>query len=315
MKGRFAPSPTGHIHLGNVWIALLAYASVYKQKGSFLLRMEDIDTQRSSRSLGEELLDDLEWLGFTWDEGPRVGGDNGPYWQSERSNIYDSYIEQWKEDNLVYPCFCNRARLQTIAGAWHEGEHKPFYDGLCRNLSLSEREDKKKSKTPSLRLKMETDHYLFTDIWQKEQRMDVRAGADDIVIKRADGMFAYNLAVVLDDYLMGVTEVIRGYDLLSSTAVQQAIYKTLQATVPRYGHAPLLVDSKGIRLSKRQASITIKELRDCGYSPAMVWGHLARETNLVKLVSQPKAGISLSRLVEQMDEELEFQETHITILT
>ena len=134
MKGRFAPSPTGYIHLGNVWIALLSYVSTKQQKGQYVVRMEDIDTQRSKRELGEALLDDLEWLGFEWDEGPRVGGPESTYWQRERQTYYRDILEHLALEKLIYPCFCNRARLQSIASAPHAGEVVHRYDGKCRHL-------------------------------------------------------------------------------------------------------------------------------------------------------------------------------------
>ena len=129
MKGRFAPSPTGYIHLGNVWIALLSYISTRNQHGTYVVRMEDIDLQRSKHSLGEALLDDLEWLGFEWDEGPRVGGPEPSYWQSERLAMYDEVLQRLEDTNLIYPCFCNRTRLQAIASAPHRGEVVHHYDG------------------------------------------------------------------------------------------------------------------------------------------------------------------------------------------
>ena len=138
MKGRFAPSPTGYIHLGNVWIALLSYISTRQQKGTYVVRMEDIDLQRSKRELGEALLDDLEWLGFEWDEGPRIGGPESTYWQSERQEYYANILDSLAIEKLIYPCFCNRARLQSIASAPHVGEVVHRYDGHCRHIDEEE---------------------------------------------------------------------------------------------------------------------------------------------------------------------------------
>ncbi|MCF0154954.1 MAG: tRNA glutamyl-Q(34) synthetase GluQRS [Veillonella sp.] len=281
MKGRFAPSPTGHIHMGNIWIALLAYISTRLQGGSFLIRMEDIDLQRSKRSLGEELLDDLEWLGFAWDEGPRVSPNGEDYWQSNRYDYYNAVLEEWQEEGRIYPCYCNRARLQSIASAPHLGEHQPLYDGHCRDLSSEERALAALKKAPSYRLRVSDSTLTYQDAWQGPQTYHLRAGLDDFVLKRADGMFAYNLAVVLDDAAMGVTEVIRGADLLEATGQHLYLYKVLGIEPPTYGHAPLLVDGEGHRLSKRQQSITVKELREAGYSPNAIWYHLLSTTGLL----------------------------------
>lgn len=281
MKGRFAPSPTGHIHLGNVWIAMLAWLSVQQQQGTFLVRMEDIDTQRAKRSLGEDLLDDLEWLGLTWDEGPRVGGAAGPYWQSERYSLYEAQVQAWAKEGILYPCYCNRARLQSISSAPHGHEGIAHYDGHCRYLSETECQQLRLQKVPSWRMKVANREYDFTDCWQGTQHAQLWPGADDFIVKRADGMFAYNLAVVMDDIAMGVTEVIRGYDLLPAVGAQLWLYESLGAPAPTYGHAPLVVDEKGYRLSKRQQSITLRELRQSGYSGAMILGRLALAAGLV----------------------------------
>ena len=287
MKGRFAPSPTGHIHLGNVWVALLAYLSTRSQGGDFLIRMEDIDKQRSKRQLGEALLDDLEWLGFDWDQGPRASSDQETYWQSHRYSYYDKILRQWEEEGKIYPCFCNRARIQAIASAPHRGEHRLLYDGHCRNLDSKQRGIMSQDKAPSYRLRLESCQITFNDSWQGAVVTNLVEGADDFVLKRADGMFAYNLAVVLDDLAMGVTEVVRGADLLDATAQQIYLYKLLNQNHPTYCHAPLLVDGQGYRLSKRQASITVADLRTAGYSSRQILGHLVRATGLFKGSGNP----------------------------
>ena len=259
MKGRFAPSPTGYIHLGNVWIALLSYISTRQQKGTYVVRMEDIDLQRSKRELGEALLDDLEWLGFEWDEGPRIGGPESTYWQSERQEYYANILECLELEKLIYPCFCNRARLQSIASAPHVGEVIHRYDGHCRHIDEEEVKMLSAEKDPSLRLSIDSCDIEFIDRWQGVQHIHLESELDDYVLRRGDGMYAYNLAVVLDDIAMGITEVIRGDDLLDTTGQQIYLYKTLQQClysknikVPSYGHAPLLIDSEGHRLSKRE---------------------------------------------------------------
>ena len=247
MKGRFAPSPTGYIHLGNVWIALLSYVSTKQQKGQYVVRMEDIDIQRSKRELGEALLDDLEWLGFEWDEGPRVGGPESTYWQSERQTYYGEILEHLASEKLIYPCFCNRTRLQSIASAPHVGDVIHRYDGHCRHLEDKLIKEFMTSKEPSLRLAVKSCDIDFVDRWQGFQHFHLEGELDDYVLRRGDGMYAYNLAVVLDDIAMGITEVIRGDDLLETTGQQIYLYKTLQSSftskniqIPSYGHCSII---------------------------------------------------------------------------
>ena len=305
MKGRFAPSPTGYIHLGNVWIALLSYISTRQQKGTYVVRMEDIDLQRSKRELGEALLDDLEWLGFEWDEGPRIGGSESTYWQSERQEYYANILECLALEKLIYPCFCNRARLQSIASAPHVGEVVHRYDGHCRHIDGKEVKMLSAEKDPSLRLSIDSCDIEFTDRWQGVQHIHLESDLDDYVLRRSDGMYAYNLPVVLDDIAMGITEVIRGDDLLDTTGQQIYLYKTLKQClhsknikVPSYGHAPLLIDSEGHRLSKRQKSITIRELRDNQWSANRIIGELAIAGELVKANTLHNREISISDLIE-----------------
>lgn len=304
MKGRFAPSPTGYIHLGNVWIALLSYISTRQQKGKYVVRMEDIDLQRSKRELGEALLDDLEWLGFEWDEGPRVGGPEASYWQSERQTYYADILEHLALEKLIYPCFCNRARLQSIASAPHAGEVVHRYDGKCRHLSKNAVDELSSIKEPSLRLAIDSCNLEFYDRWQGTQHIHLEGELDDYVLRRGDGMYAYNLAVVLDDIAMGITEVIRGDDLLDTTGQQLYLYNTLQQCyphknieVPKYGHAPLLVDADGNRLSKRQKSITIRELREQQWSASRILWELAVTGGLIDGDRYTHGEINLSELM------------------
>ena len=304
MKGRFAPSPTGYIHLGNVWIALLSYISTRQQKGTYVVRMEDIDLQRSKRELGEALLDDLEWLGFEWDEGPRIGGPESTYWQSERQEYYANILDSLALEKLIYPCFCNRARLQSIASAPHVGEVVHRYDGHCRHIDEEEVKMLSAEKDPSFRLSIDSCDIEFTDRWQGVQHIHLEGELDDYVLRRADGMYAYNLAVVLDDIAMGITEVIRGDDLLDTTGQQLYLYNTLQQCysyknieVPKYGHAPLLVDADGNRLSKRQKSITIRELREQQWSASRILWELAVAGGLIDGDRYTHREINLSELM------------------
>lgn len=281
MKGRFAPSPTGYIHLGNVWVALLSYLSTRAQEGRFILRMEDIDLQRSRKDFAEAILDDLEWLGISWDEGPRVGSTSASYYQHNRYDIYEEILREWQEKELVYPCFCSRSRIQEIASAPHEGEIRHAYDGCCSRLTLAERLLAEKEKTPSWRMRIKSGEYRFYDLFQGEQVGVLHRGEDDFIVKRADGMMAYNFAVAVDDALMGVTEVLRGYDLLESTFLQQLVLTELQKPLPMYAHVPLLKDSEGYRLSKRQQSITVRELKLQGITRGHILAYLGKLGNIL----------------------------------
>ena len=239
MKGRFAPSPTGHIHVGNLWVAFLSYWSARHQDGEYIVRIEDVDTQRSKPIYADYILEDLSWLGFTWDEAPT--------YQSKRMDIYEIYLQELRSQKRLYPCYCNRARLQEISSAPHQGEAHHVYDGYCltHEPPIGER-------PPSWRFHMENRRGSFQDIYRGTVDYEIQSCNDDIVLKRWDGMIAYHLAVVIDDYEMGVTEVVRGNDLLPVTGHQIVLAQALGFPALQYGHVPMLVDGEGYRLSKRQ---------------------------------------------------------------
>lgn len=249
MRGRFAPSPTGYIHLGNVWTAFLCWLYLRQHQGTVVLRIEDIDEQRSKPAFTEALLEDLTWLGLMWDE--------GPYDQQDRYALYDAALETLRASGRLYPCYCSRARLQAI-GAPHEGEHV-VYDGHCYGLTEAQRQSM--TKTPSWRVHVPAKTISFTDGLYGPQQMYLPTGCGDFVVRRADGLYAYQLAVSVDDGRMGITHVIRGRDLLSSTAQQRWLMSFLGYDVPEYIHVPMLLDPAGHRLSKRQHGITVRDLR------------------------------------------------------
>lgn len=272
IRTRFAPSPTGYIHLGNVWVAFLNWWWTRQHGGRIVLRIEDIDRQRCRGDYVRAMMEDLAWLGLDWDEGPEKEESYGSLVQSRRSLFYRKIFDAWKKDGLVYPCYCTRARLRGIASAPHEGEGRPMYDGRCRNLTDKERE--RETKTPSWRLKADRETISFTDLFQGRKERTLLPGQDDIVLIRADGMMAYQLAATADDGAMGITHVFRGNDLLMSTFDQISLLKKLGYTVPTYGHLPLLVDADGVRLSKRQHGITVRILREAGKMPGDILGKL-----------------------------------------
>lgn len=274
VRTRFAPSPTGYMHLGNVWVAFLNWLWTRQHNGQIVLRIEDIDFQRSKPMYIKGIQEDLSWLGLDYDEGPGHTYFYGEPWQSRRLSLYRQVLSNWEKEDLVYPCFCTRARIRSIASAPHEGDHFPVYDGHCRFLSADERQKLSQIKNPSLRFKMETGRSSFKDLISGLHSYELHAGADDFVVERADHMIAYQLAVSIDDAYMGITHVFRGNDLLSSTFYQAVLIQSLHKKVPMYVHLPLLVDKSGVRLSKRQQGITIRDLRQNGMKPDEIIGWL-----------------------------------------
>lgn len=277
MRGRFAPSPTGYIHLGNVWTAFLAWLQVRQQKGTLILRIEDIDEQRSKPEYTQALLEDLSWLGLDWDEGPGKGGPYGPYIQQERYSLYEKALQELQAKHLLYPCYCSRARLQAI-GAPHEGEHR-LYDGHC--YGMPEEQRRQMDRKPSWRVHVPHVSVSFTDGSYGPFSDYLPRVCGDFVVRRADGLYAYQLAVAVDDGSMGITHVLRGRDLLSSTAQQIWLMEVLGYTPPSYTHVPMLIDASGNRLSKRQQGITVRSLRDRGVQSDAILSALALAGGLV----------------------------------
>ena len=256
--GRFAPSPSGRIHLGNLLCCLLAWLSTRQKGGKVVLRIEDLDTARCKRPYAEQMIEDLCWLGLTWDEGPGVGGPDGPYYQSERTALYEQALEKLERMGLVYPCYCTRAELHA-ASAPHRSDGQAVYPGTCRHLTAAERE--KKTRAPATRLMVPDETWSFTDGHMGHYGENLLHECGDFLLRRSDGMFAYQLAVVVDDAAMGVTEVVRGSDLLSSTPRQLYLYDLLGLKAPEFIHFPLLLAPDGRRLSTRDADAGLDDLR------------------------------------------------------
>ena len=250
--GRFAPTPSGRMHLGNVLCALLAWLSARSQGGRFILRIEDLDTARCSRSYADQLERDLAWLGLDWDEGGSLGGKNKPYYQSECTSLYQTALQTLQKQGLVYPCFCSRAQLHA-ASAPHQSDGQVIYDGHCKHLTEQEKQALLHSRRPALRLCVPAKDISFTDGCQGAYCENLAADCGDFLVRRSDGVFAYQLAVVVDDARMGVTEVVRGRDLLSSVPRQLYLYHLLGCTPPCWRHIPLLLAPDGRRLSKRDS--------------------------------------------------------------
>ena len=264
--GRFAPTPSGRMHLGNVFSALMAWASVRSQNGSLILRVEDLDIRAHNPQYTSLLLDDLQWLGLTWDK--------GPYYQSKRTELYQEALSDLRQQGLLYPCFCSRADLHA-AQAPHASDGTYVYAGTCRNLSQSEREELAKHKIPATRIHVPNKIYAFEDKVYGSTSQNLAESCGDFIVQRADGVFAYQLAVVVDDADMGITEVVRGSDLLSSTPRQLHLQDVLGLSHPTYAHLPLLVAPDGRRLSKRNHDLDLGVLRSQGKTPEEILGFLA----------------------------------------
>ncbi len=276
IRGRFAPSPSGDLHLGNLRTALLSWLAARRQAGAWLLRLEDLDQPRVRPHATAHLLDDLRWLGLEWDEGPGVGGPFGPYVQSQRLAIYRAYLARLHERGYLYPCFCSRAELARVASAPTPGASGQPYPGICRNLSAPERRARAATgRIPSWRFRVPEGIVRFMDGVAGPQSENVALTVGDFIICRSDGVIAYQFAVVVDDALMRISQVVRGADLLDSTARQITLYQALGWPVPEFTHVPLMLDASGAKLAKRDRSAGITALRRSGAQPEAVLGQLA----------------------------------------
>lgn len=293
MKGRFAPSPSGRMHLGNVYSAVVSWLSARSQNGEWLLRIEDLDRQRCKREYAAQLEDDLRWLGLCWDEGGSTGGRSGPYFQSERSELYQRELAKLMQQNLLYPCYCTRADIMA-SSAPHLTDGIVVYSGHCRNLSSAQRAEFDKIREPAVRMIVPDAECTFTDIHYGPQHCNLARDCGDFVVRRADGNFAYQLAVVTDDALMGVTEVVRGCDLLPSTHQQIYLYKQLGYRVPQFAHLPLLMSEDGNRLAKRDKGTDMGTLRQ-NNTPQQLLGKIAFLAGII----DKSASISLHELTAE----------------
>ena len=245
--GRFAPTPSGRMHLGNVFAALIAWLSVRSRDGSLVLRMEDLDTQRTSAEFAQTLREDLKWLGLTWDvETPP---------QSQRSAVYDRYFEKLMDLGLLYPCYCTRSQLHNV-NAPHLSDGTYVYPGTCRDLQTPPA-----GRLPAWRVKVPDREYRLTDMSRGCYRQNLLHECGDFVVRRADGVYVYQLAVTVDDGEAGVTEVVRGMDLLGSAPRQMYLQELLGFRHPAYGHVPMLMAPDGRRLSKRDKDLDLGYLR------------------------------------------------------
>lgn len=276
--GRFAPSPSGRMHLGNIYTAVLSWLSVKSRGGKWILRIEDLDPQRSKMEFARQIEDDLLWLGLEWDEGGIDGsGKNGPYLQSQRHDFYDAALEKLKETGLCYPCTCTRADILATQ-APHESDGRVVYKGTCRPAMLPS--PYKEKPGAAVRLAVPDEEIVFSDRICGPQRVNLASHCGDFIVRRGDGAWSYQLAVVVDDALMGVTEVMRGDDLLLSAAQQIYLYRLLGYTPPEFAHVPLVCNDQGIRLSKRDRALSMESLRQT-HSPEEILGMVAHRASLI----------------------------------
>ena len=273
--GRFAPTPSGRMHLGNVFAALMAWLSVRSKKGQLVLRMEDLDTQRTSEEFAAVLRQDLLWLGLDWDE------ETLP--QSRRSDVYDRYFHRLREMGLLYPCYCTRSQLHNV-NAPHLSDGTYVYGGTCRNLQTPPA-----GRQPSWRVMVPDREISLEDLCQGPFRQNLQSDCGDFVVRRADGCYVYQLAVTVDDGEAGVTEVVRGMDLLGSAPRQMYLQELFGFEHPTYAHVPMLLAPDGRRLSKRDRDLDLGQLR-LRMTPETLIGKLAFAAGLLETDAPISAG-------------------------
>ena len=281
--GRFAPTPSGRMHLGNVFAALIAWLSVRSQGGSLVLRMEDLDTERTKAEYAQILREDLLWLGLDWDT------ETPP--QSERSSVYTRYFEKLMDEGLLYPCYCTRSQLHSV-NAPHLSDGTYVYPGTCAQLTDTQRAAMQ--RTPAWRVRVPDRMWTVEDKAQGIFRQNLKDDCGDFVVRRADGVYVYQLAVTVDDGEAGVTEVVRGLDLLGSAPRQMYLQELFGFSHPKYGHVPMLLAPDGRRLSKRDQDLDLGILRKY-LSPETLLGSLAAAAGLTDR-SQP---VSARELVDE----------------
>jgi glutamyl-tRNA synthetase len=295
VRVRFAPAPTGLLHIGNARTALFNFLFAKRHQGTFVLRIEDTDIERSTEPSIDRIIEDLKWLGISWDEGPDRDGSNGPYRQSQRISIYQEFANRLFQEGKSYKCFCSEERLEKLRKEQLSKGKMPRYDGRCRSLSEEEIAKMESSGLQSvLRFHVGGGPILFEDLIHEKMNFD-SAGIGDFIIVRSDGMAAYNFACVLDDHLMAITHVIRGEDHLSNTPRQILLYQALSWQPPTFAHHPLILGPDRAPLSKRHGATALSQYREEGFLPE------ALQNYLVLLGWTPPSGeeiLPLQKMVE-----------------
>ncbi len=262
-RGRIAPSPTGHLHVGHARTFWAAQERARANNGTLVLRNDDLDSTRYKMEFVEAMIEDLKWFGFDWQEGLDCGGEFGPYAQSERQTFYEAALEKLRDRGFVYPCTCSRKDILTAARAPHaEDDSEPIYPGTCREKRKAE-----SGNSPGGFRVPDGETIVFDDGGFGSQRFVAGKDFGDFVVWRQDGVPSYQLACTVDDAAMRITEVVRGADLLASTARQLLIYRALDLPPPRFFHCPLMLDENGVRLAKRHDALSLQQLRGRGETP------------------------------------------------
>jgi glutamyl-tRNA synthetase len=288
LVGRLAPSPTGAQHVGNARTYLLAWLSIRSRGGRVILRIEDIDSPRIKTWATAEAIEDLRWLGLNWDDGPDIGGPHAPYIQAERLDRFRTAMEHCQSAERAYPCTCSRSDIAAAASAPHLGQEGPIYPGTCAARSAADAEHL--ADVPyAWRFRMPNHDRIFHDLVAGEQRSRLADELGDFVIAKSDGTPSYQLAVVVDDHEMGVTEVVRGDDLLPSTFRQLALYDFFGWQPPQFAHVPLVVGPDARRLAKRHGDTRLSEIRKRGLGPEKLIGLLAWSCGLRSTASPTTA--------------------------
>lgn len=302
VRGRYAPSPTGSLHLGNLRTALYAWLQVRLRDGTFVMRMEDVDEPRVVDGSAREILDDLRWLGLDWDEGPEIGGPLGPYNQSERTELYEEALRRLQDQDLIFRCYCSRSDVREAAGSDAEAAGGGVvYPGTCRDMTSEQEQQvraEKPDRTPIYRFIVPDAEISLDDVVAGPYGEHLSEDVGDFIFRRTNEYFSYQAAVVVDDILMGMTDVVRGADLLTSTPRQIALYEALGVQPPRFWHVPLMVDDDGDTLSKRDGSDSLRLFRDeLGWDAPRVIGHMAATLGWVEQGRR----LSADELLEELD--------------
>ena len=296
IRTRFAPSPTGYLHIGNARTAIMNWLYARHTGGRFVLRIEDTDRERSTEASELSIFKDLKWLGLNWDEGPDVGGNYGPYRQSERIGIYQKYLKQLQKIDKVYPCYCTPEELEARRKELLKQGKSIQYDGKCRNLTLAQRKQfEDEGRKPVFRFKVEEEEISFLDLAKGEISFQGE-NIGDFVVVRSDGMPMYNFACTVDDHLMKISHVIRGDDHISNTPRQLLLYLAFGWQPPTFAHIPMILGKDRIRLSKRHGATSVSQYREMGYLPEAL-------LNFLSLLSwSSESGdeiLSVSRLIKE----------------
>ena len=278
VRVRFAPSPTGDLHVGNIRTALFDWAYARHTGGKFIFRIEDTDRERVTDEYIQAAIQTLKWLGLNWDEGPEVDGPHGPYLQSQRLNIYTEWANKFLSQKDAYHCYCSASELEDRRKIQMEKNLAPGYDGKCRDLSSEQIEKyKAEGRKPVVRMRMPDGETVFTDLIRGEVKFEHKF-VPDFVLMRADGSPLYTLAVAVDDVLMKVTHILRGEDLLSSTPRQIRVYQAMglpESEYPAFAHLPFVMGQDNTKLSKRNGEVSIAWYKDAGFLPEAICNYLA----------------------------------------